>query len=87
MNYLRIRLILSIYKNFYTVRQTSAHTSHNRLILTHGRLIRRVTNNLIDLSPDLTNEQKDAIEQDYTEILIAIYYHFRRPYRCRLLYT
>jgi hypothetical protein len=84
MNYLRIRLILSIYKNF---RQTSIHTSYNRLILTHGRLIRRVTNNLIELSPDLTGEQKETIERDYTDILIAIYYHFRRPYRCRLLFT
>jgi hypothetical protein len=87
MNYLRIRLILSIYKNFYTFRQTNVHTSYNRLILTHGRILRRVTNNLIKLSPDLTDEQKETIERDYTNILIAIYYHFRRPYRCRLLYT
>ena len=69
MNYLRIRLILSIYKNFYNFRQANAHTSYNRLILTHGRIIRRVTNNLIELSPDLTNEQKEVIERDYAEIL------------------
>jgi hypothetical protein len=87
MNYLQIRLILSIYKNFYNFRQTTAHTSYNRLILTHGRIIRRVTTNLIELSPELTDEQKEDIERDYTEILIAIYHHFRCPYRCRLLYT
>jgi hypothetical protein len=87
MNYLRIRLILSIYKNFYNFRQTTIRTSHDRLILKHGRILRRVTNNPIEHSPDLTDEQKETIEQDYTDILIAIYYHFRRPYQCRLLYT
>jgi hypothetical protein len=87
MNYLQIRLILAIYKTFYTSRQTSVNTSYNQLILRHGRVLRRVTNTLIELSHDLTDEQKETIERDYTDILIAIYYHFRRPYRCRLLYT
>jgi hypothetical protein len=88
MNYLQIRLILSIYKAFYgNYRQTPIQTTHNSVVLKHGRILRRLTNSLIELSPELTDEEKGFIEQDYTEILRAIYYYFRRPYRCRLLYT
>jgi hypothetical protein len=88
MNYLRIRLILSIYKAFFSnCRQIPIRTTHNSVILKHGRILRRLTNCLIELSPDLTTDERTAIEQDYIEILIAIYDHFRRPYRCRLLYT
>jgi hypothetical protein len=88
MNYLRIRLILSIYKAIYgTCRQIPIQTTHNSVVLKHGRILRRLTNCLIELSPELTDEEKGIIEQDYIEILIAIYHYFRRPYRCRLLYT
>jgi hypothetical protein len=87
MNYLQIRLILSIYKTFYDSRQTTIHTSHDRVILKHGRLLRRLTNSLIELTPELTTQEKTTIEQDYVHILIAIYYHFRRPHQCQLLYT
>jgi hypothetical protein len=88
MNYLRIRLILSIYKAFYgNYRQTPIRTTHNSVVLKHGRNLRRLTNCLIELSPELTTEEKAIIEQDYIEILIAIYHYFRRPYRCWLLYT
>ena len=88
MNYLRIRLILSIYKAFYqNDRVTPIRTTHNSVVLRHARILRRLTNCLIKLSPELTDEEKGIIEQDYIEILIQIYYYFRRPYRCRLLYT
>ena len=88
MNYLRIRLILSIYKNFYSnERLTPIRTTHNSVVLRHARILRRLTNCLIELSPELTDEEKGIIEQDYIEILIKIYYYFRRPYRCRLLFT
>ena len=80
MNYLRIRLILSIYKALYSdsrpTRQTPHRTSHTSAILKHGRILRRLTNCLIDISPDLTIEEKRTIEQDYVEVLIAIYDHF-----------
>jgi hypothetical protein len=77
MNYLRIRLILSIYKAFYSEsRQITHRTRHNSAILKHGRILRRLINCLIEISPDLTNEEKSIIEQDYTEIIIAIYNYF-----------
>ena len=88
MNYLRIRLILSIYNAFYSnERLTPIQTTYNSVVLKHGRILRRLTNSLIELSPELTDEEKGIIEQDYIEILIKIYYYFRRPYRCRLLFT
>jgi hypothetical protein len=87
MNYLRIRLILSIYKTFYDCRQTTIRTSPIRIILQHSRLLLRLKDSLIELNPNLNEEEIDTINQDYNDILIAIYYHFRRPYRCRLLYT
>jgi hypothetical protein len=88
MNYLRIRLILSIYNAFYTnERLTPIRTTHHSVVLKHARILRRLTNCLIELSPELTDEEKGIIEQDYIEILIKIYYYFRRPYRCRLLFT
>jgi hypothetical protein len=88
MNYLRIRLILSIYNAFYSnERLTPIRTTHNSVVLRHARILRRLTNCLIELSPELTDEEKGIIEQDYIEILIKIYYYFRRPYRCRLLFT
>ncbi len=88
MNYLRIRLILSIYKAFYSnCPQTSTRVPHYNVILKHARVLRRLTNCLIEISPDLTIEEKTTIEQDYVEVLIAIYDHFRRPYQCRLLFT
>ncbi len=88
MNYLRIRLILSIYNTFYTnERQTPIRTTHNSVVLKHGRILCRLTNCLIELSPELTDEEKGIIEQDYIDILIKIYYYFCRPYRCRLLFT
>jgi hypothetical protein len=88
MNYLRIRLILSIYKAFYSnCPQISTPIPPYNIILKHARVLRRLTNCLIDLSPDLTTEEKATIEQDYVEVLIAIYHHFRRPYQCRLIYT
>jgi hypothetical protein len=87
MNYLRIRLILSIYKAFYSNSPQVTRAPHYSIILKHARVLRRLTNNLIDISPDLTIEQKATIEQDYVEVLIAIYDHFRRPYQCRLIYT
>jgi hypothetical protein len=86
MNYLRIRLILAIYKTFYVDRQTLIRTSHLREIIKHNRLISRLKDSLIALSPDLTEQEITTINQDYNDIRIAIYYHFRRPHRCRLLY-
>jgi hypothetical protein len=86
MNYLQIRLILSIYKTFYVDRQTIIRTSHLREIIKHNRLISRLKDSLIALSPDLTEQEITTINQDYNNIRIAIYYHFRRPHRCRLLY-
>jgi hypothetical protein len=87
MNYLRIRLILSSYKTFYVDRQTIICTSHLREIIKHHRLLSRLKDILIELSPDLTEQEITTINQDYNDIRIAIYYHFRRPHRCRLLYT
>ncbi len=87
MNYLRIRLILSIYKAFYNNNPQVIRVPHYSIILKHARVLRRLTNNLIDISPDLTIEQKTTIEQDYVEVHIAIYDHFRRPYQCWLIYT
>jgi hypothetical protein len=88
MNYQRIRLILAIYKAFYiNCPQTSTQITHYNIILKHARVLRRLTNCLIDISLDLTSEEKTTIEQDYIEVLIAIYGHFRRPYQCRLIYT
>ncbi len=88
MNYLRIRLILAVYKAFYNnCPQTSTRITHYNMILKHARVLRRLTNCLIDISLDLTIEEKTTIEQDYVEVLIAIYDHFRRPYQCRLIYT
>jgi hypothetical protein len=88
MNYLRIRLILSVYKAFYkNCPQTSTRIVHYNIILKHVRVLRRLTNCLTDISFDLTTEEKATIEQDYVEVLIAIYEHFRRPYQCRLIYT
>ena len=84
MNYLRIRLILSFYKTFYVDKQTTIRTSHLRQIIKH---LSRLKDSLIELSPDLTEQEITTINQDYNEIQIAIYYHFRRPHRCRLLYT
>ena len=58
MNYLRIRLILAIYKAFYSnCPQTSTRIAHYNIILKHARVLRRLTNCLIDLSPDLTIEE------------------------------
>ncbi len=87
MNYLRIRLILAIYKAFYSDCPQTSRVPHYNVILKHARVLRRVTNNLIDISPELTIEEKTTIQQEYTEVLIAIYDHFRRPYQCRLIYT
>jgi hypothetical protein len=87
MNYLRIRLILSIYKAFYSNSPQVTRVPHYNIILKHARVLRRLTNCLIDISPDLTIEEKRTIKQDYVEVLIAIYDHFRRPYQCRLLFT
>jgi hypothetical protein len=87
MNYLRIRLILSIYKAFYSNSPQVTRVPHYNIILKHARVLRRLTNCLIDISPDLTTTEKTTIEQDYTDVLIAIYDHFRRPYQCRLLFT
>ena len=88
MNYLRIRLILAIYKAFYSnCPQTSTRITHYNIILKHARVLRRLTNILMEISPNLTIEEKTIIEQDYVEVLIAIYDHFRRPYQCRLIYT
>jgi hypothetical protein len=87
MNYLQIRLILSIYKTFYDCRQTTIRTSHICVILKHNRLLLRLKDSLIKLSPDLTEQEITTINQDYNDIRIAIYNHFRRPHRCRLLYT
>ena len=87
MNYLRIRLILSFYKTFYVDKQTLIRTSHLQEIIKHHRLLTRLKDSLIELSPDLTEQEITTINQDYNEIRIAIYYHFRRPHRCRLLYT
>ena len=87
MNYLQIRLMLSIYKAFYSNCRQTSRIPHYNILLKHARVLRRLTNNLIDISPDLTIEQKTTIEQDYVETLIAIYDHFRRPYQCRLIYT
>ena len=84
MNYLRIRLILSFYKTFYIDKQTIIRTSHIREIIKHHRLLSRLKDSLIELSPELTEQEIATINQ---EIRIAIYYHFRRPHRCRLLYT
>ncbi len=87
MNYLRIRLILLIYKAFYSNCQQTSRAPHYHVILKHARVLRRLTNNLIENSPELTIEEKTTIEQEYVEVLIAIYDHFRRPYQCRLIYT
>jgi hypothetical protein len=87
MNYLRIRLILSIYKAFYSNCSQTSRIPHYNIILKQAHVLRRLTNCLIDISPDLTIEEKTTIEQDYVEVLIAIYDHFRRPYQCRLLFT
>jgi hypothetical protein len=87
MNYLRIRLILSIYKAFYSNCPQSSRIPHYNIILKHARVLRRLTNCLIDISTDLTPDKKTTIEQDYVETLTAIYDHFRRPYQCRLIYT
>ncbi len=87
MNYLRIRLILSFYKTFYVDKQTIICTSHIQEIIKHHRLLSRLKDSLIELSPDLTEQEIITINQDYNDIQIAIYYHFRRPHRCRLLYT
>ena len=87
MNYLRIRLILLIYKAFYNNSPQVIRVPHYSIILKHARVLRRLTNCLIDISLDLTTEEKATIEQDYVEVLIAIYGHFRRPYQCRLIYT
>jgi hypothetical protein len=87
MNYLQIRPILAFYKTFYDCRQTTIRTSHTRIILKHSRLLLRLKDSLIKLSPDLTEQEKTTIDQDYHDILAAIYYHLRRPHRCRLLYT
>jgi hypothetical protein len=87
MNYLQIRLILSIYKTFYDCRQTTIRTSHIQIILKHSCVLLRLKDSLIELSPDLTEQEKTTMDRDYNDILIAVYYHFRRPHRCRLLYT
>jgi len=87
MNYLRIRLLLSIYKAFYNNSPQVIRAPHYSVILKHARVLRRLTNILIEISPNLTTEEKTTIEQDYIEVLIAIYDHFRRPYQCRLIYT
>jgi hypothetical protein len=87
MNYLRIRLILSIYKAFYSNSPQVTRVPHYSIILKHARVLRRLTNILMEISPNLTIEEKTIIEQDYVEVLIAIYDHFRRPYQCRLIYT
>ncbi len=87
MNYLRIQLILSFYKTFYVDKQTIIRTSHIQEILKHNRLLTRLKDSLIELSPELTEQEIATINQDNNEIRIAIYYHFRRPHRCRLLYT
>ena len=87
MNYLRIRLILSVYKAFYSNCPQAPRTPHYNIILKHARVLRRLTNCLLDISPDLTIEEKTNIEQEYVQVLIAIYDHFRRPYQCRLLFT
>jgi hypothetical protein len=68
-------------------RQTIIRTSHIQEILKHNHLILRLKDSLIELSPDLTEQEITTINQDYDNIRIAIYYHFRRPHRCRLLYT
>jgi hypothetical protein len=80
MNYLRIRLILSFYKTFYVDKQTLIRTSHLREIIKHHRLLTRLKDSLIELSPELTEQEITTINQDYNEIRIAIYYHFRRPH-------
>jgi hypothetical protein len=80
MNYLRIRLILSIYKTFYVDRQTIIRTSHLQEITKHHRLIAKLKDSLIALSPDLTEQEITTINQDYNKIRIAIYYHFRPPH-------
>ena len=64
MNYLRIRLILSFYKTFYVDRQTVIRTSHLREIIKHNRLISRLKDSLIALSPDLTEQEITTINQD-----------------------
>jgi hypothetical protein len=87
MNYLRIRLILSVYKAFYSGCPQASRIPHYNIILKHARVLRRLTNCLLDLSPELTIEEKANIEQEHVEVLIAIYNHFRRPYQCRLLFT
>jgi hypothetical protein len=87
MNNLRIRLILSFNKTFYVDKQTIIRTSHIWENIKHHCLISRLKDSLIELSPDLTEQEITTINQDYNEIRIAIYYHFRRPHRCRLLYT
>ncbi len=57
MNYLRIRLILSFYKTFYVDKQTLIRTSHLREIIKHHRLLTRLKDSLIELSPDLTEQE------------------------------
>ncbi len=73
MNYLRIRLILSFYKTFNIDKQTIIRTSHLREILKHHCLLSRLKDSLIELSPDLTEQEITTINQDYNEIRIA--YH------------
>jgi hypothetical protein len=77
MNYLRIRLIFSFYKTFYNCQQTTTSTTHARDIIKHSRRIQRLKETLLELSPNLTEEELTTIDQDYNNILIAIYYHFR----------
>jgi hypothetical protein len=77
MNYLQIRLILSIYKAFYDCRQTTARDTHARDILKHSRWLQRLKETLFELSPNLTEEELTTINQDYNNILVSIYYHFR----------
>jgi hypothetical protein len=70
MNYLRIRLILLIYKVFYqNDRVNPIRTTHNSVVLKHGRILRRLTNCLIELSPELTDAEKEIIEQDNIKFL------------------
>ena len=61
MNYLRIRLILSFYKTFYVDKQTLIRTSHIREISKHHRILTRLKDSLIELSPDLTEQEISTI--------------------------
>jgi hypothetical protein len=73
MNYLRIRLLLSIFKAFYDCRQTTVRETNNRDILKHVRQLQQLKENLIKLSPELTKPQVTTINQDCDEIVISIY--------------